>query len=474
MRFSRSSVLTAAAGFAACVAVGALIAAVRDKPGELPTYVRAAEQLVSGQSIYDPANEPAFSYPPAFALATLPLVPLNEFARRWAWWTMNLALLGGVLLAVRAAVRPALAADGLEGDRGAAGRRRMWIWGAATAALAVRFTLSPLAYQSHDLILLALMTASAVWWTRRRDGRAGAAAGVAAACKATPLLAIAFFLLRRRWAACGGMALAAVAATLAPDALFPNPDGGAWVNTWAERFVTTVSLGDAPDVDQAWERWNPLNQSLAGTIARLTSDPRPDRPTHVAVTLWHAPPAVAKGLTIAAQLAVLGWLAWCAWRPAADDRPADPFTADPFTADPFTADPFTAGQAPPGGLTPGLRCLAELSLTLCGMLLLSPMSSTQHFCFLLPGAAVIAARLVRNRRDRWNVAAAVGLLTVGTLPAKDLIGDAACEAIRSAGGHTACTLIVLAACGRLLVRDRRATAGDSPVLRRHRTNSQAT
>ena len=441
VRFNRPAALKLLAGLAACAALGVALAAVREKPGDFPIYMRAAEQLTAGQSIYDPANERAFSYPPAFALVTLPLVPLSDFARRAAWWGLNLALLGGVLLAVGAAVRPALV-PGESGDPAEdEARRRMWIWAGLTALLGVRFALSPLAYQSHDLILLALMTTAAVCWTRGRNSRAGAAAGLAAACKATPLLALPFFVLRRRWTAALAMLLAAAAASLAPDALHPDPDGGPWIATWAERFVLKVPLGGAPDVEEAWERWNPLNQSLAGTVARLTSDPRPDRPKHVPVTLWRAPPAAARALTLAAQAAVLLWLAWCAWRPADRDRPAAP---------------FTDAAAPPGGLTPGLRCLAELSLILCGMLLLSPMSSTQHFCFLLPGIAVVAARAVLAPGDIWNGAAAVGLLVWGTLPAKDLIGDAACEIVRTAGGHTACTLIVLLATGRLLALDRRA------------------
>ena len=443
------------AAVAGVALLGGVLAALRDKPGELPVYVRAAVQLSTGQSIYDPANVPAFSYPPAFALATLPLVPLSDFARRWAWWSMNLGLLLAVLAVIRAAVLPALLAGRTDGAIDAAGRRRLWVWGGLTAALAVRFVLSPLQYQSHDLILLALMTAAAVWWTRGRNGRAGAAAGLAAACKATPLLALPFFLLRRRWAAAGTMLLAIAAASLAPDALYPNPDGGPWALTWVERFVAPTSLGEAPEVKHAWKPWNPLNQSLAGTIARLTTDPPAVEiddagvatPTDwVAVTVAPTSAATRKALTLGVQAAVLCWLAWCAWRPAADDRHAAPFRRVP--------EPDEARHA--DALAPGLRCLSELSLTLCGMLLLSPMSSTQHFCFLLPGAAVIAARLLIAPRDGWNRAAATCLFVVGSLPAKDLIGDAACEVVRSAGGHTACTLMVLWACGRLLANDRRA------------------
>ncbi|MEM9701883.1 MAG: hypothetical protein AAF907_05510, partial [Planctomycetota bacterium] len=67
---------------AVCGLLGAGIAAIREKPGELPVYLRAAQQLTGGDSIYDPANDPAFSYPPAFSLVTIPLLPLSDYCRR--------------------------------------------------------------------------------------------------------------------------------------------------------------------------------------------------------------------------------------------------------------------------------------------------------------------------------------------------------------------------------------------------------
>ncbi|MEM9701035.1 MAG: hypothetical protein AAF907_01170, partial [Planctomycetota bacterium] len=178
--------------------------------------------------------------------------------------------------------------------------------------------------------------------------------------------------------------------------------------------------------------------SLAGTIARLTSDPPADCPDRTPVTLWRASPGAIRAITLGAAALAVGWLAWCGGRPRDRNRPAVPFEF-------LEAD---------GELTAGLRMLCELSLVLCGMLLLSPMSSTQHFVFLLPGLAAIAARLIQTPNDRWNGLAAAGLFVLGTLPAKDLIGDHAAEMVRSAGGHTACTVIVLWASGRLLVRDR--------------------
>ena len=428
----------------------AVLAAVR-KPGELPVYMRAAERAVAGESFYAAEDRPAFSYPPAFSLATVPLVPLPDYGRRWAWWALNLTLAGGVIATVWRLVRPSLADESV-----AVTDRRLWWWGGLTTLLAARFVFSPLEYQSHDLILLALLTASAVWWTRRDDGEAGVAAGVAAACKATPLLVLAFFLLRRRWTASAAMVAAVAVATLLPDALYPHPGGGTWAGAWHGRFVAGVSVGSAPDVGGAWRTWDPLNQSLSGTLARLTRDPPGDSYRDVAA--FTPPESVVQGLTLAAQAAVLLWLAWCGWRPRRHDAPADPFAAAP-----------PVGDGEDGVLTPGLRCLAELGLALCGMLLLSPMSSTQHFCFLLPAAAVVAARVVRTPDDRVNLAVAAGLFLLGTLPARDLIGDPVYELVRTAGGHTGCAVLALFGAGRLLVVDRRAActaAADDPVVLR--------
>ena len=74
--------LIAAAVAGGIVTLAGLLAA-RDKPGELPVYVRASARLLAGGTLYPPGEEPAFSYPPAFALVTAPLVPLPAFGRRW-------------------------------------------------------------------------------------------------------------------------------------------------------------------------------------------------------------------------------------------------------------------------------------------------------------------------------------------------------------------------------------------------------
>ena len=116
-----------------------------------------------------------------------------------------------------------------------------WILPLLIAALAGRFMVSPLEYQSHDLIVFALIVLAGYAMARRRDAWAGTWAGLAAACKATPLIFLPLFCWQRRDSAAACFLAALIAATLAPDLLFPPPNGRPWVVHWYETFISKIA-----------------------------------------------------------------------------------------------------------------------------------------------------------------------------------------------------------------------------------------
>ena len=128
-----------------------------------------------------------------------------------------------------------------------------------------------------------------------------------------------------------------------------------WVQSWHDRFVSKVAAGRPASAAGAWSEWNPLNQSLSGSLHRLTT-PAPDRSPFVDVAICLLPTETQRALTLVLQCAVLGILAWAL---------------------------RSARIAPPVGVTPAFLQLGQTGMVLCGMLLLSPMSSTQHFCALI-------------------------------------------------------------------------------------------
>lgn len=384
------------------------------RPGDIEVYLKAAGRLVQHEQFYRPDDPPPFTYPPFFALPFVPLLWLPDAVRLSAWWFFNLSLAAWIVGQVWRALPPATTTA------------RTWAWAEplCLAVLAARFFISPLEHQSHDLIVLALVLSCGTALAARREGLAGLCGGVAAACKATPLLLLPALVLQSRRRAAVGFLVTLVAATLLPDLLFPNRSGGLWVQSWHERFVSKVSAGRPASAEGAWSQWNPLNQSLSGTIHRLTTRPPAGSP-FVDVTVCVLPAGTQRVLTFALQGAVLAALAWTL-------RPAR--------------------TAPPVPTSAAFLQLGQIGTVLCGMLLLSPMSSTQHFCALI---VPIAFLIGHWRTAGWDPVAAVALAIVflfGTLGAQDLAGSFAADRLQAFGGSTWCAGACLLASGRALRR----------------------
>jgi hypothetical protein len=87
------------------------------------------------------------------------------------------------------------------------------------------------------------------------------------------------------------------------------------------------------------------------------------------------------------------------------------------------------------------------------MLMLSPVSSSQHFCALLAPIAACATYWLYVRRDRFVAGVLLFVLLFGTLAARDLVGHilgryaAWCQA---AGSKTWVAAALFLACGHIL------------------------
>ena len=68
------------------------------KEGDLPVFIRGAENLISGAAIY--LNEPrAFTYPPFFAFIMIPFTLLELHGARIGWYVLSIMF---VILSLRA------------------------------------------------------------------------------------------------------------------------------------------------------------------------------------------------------------------------------------------------------------------------------------------------------------------------------------------------------------------------------------
>lgn len=406
------------------VAVVGLVLSVRkgmDKTVELPVYSTGAQRMAAGEEIYRPTDLKPFTYPPFFAIPFMPLgevpaEPPRPAAPFVVWYLVNFGALVWIMSIIHRHFVSARERDG-PAPRAAV----FWI---LTTLLAARHITAVFENQSHDLLVFLLVALGIDAFSRRREGRAGAWVGVAAACKATPLLFCLPFVLQRRVVAMLSVLGALAAATLLPDLLFPRGDGGLWVIAWYETFLSGLKPGGTAKAEGAWTAHSFLNQSLSGTLCRLLSVPERGGPFVQDVHLVDLGQQARSVVTLLSQLGVIGLLALAAW-------------------------PGRSRQSSPSQLR--LRRFGEGAAVLCGMVLLSPMSSKSHFCVLLFAMAFCVDRLLRER-SILLLGLLMAVFLLGTCTAKGLLGREIGNWFLAHGSVTWTALLMLVASTRVLTR----------------------
>ena len=313
----------------------------------------------------------------------------------------------------------------------AQGKPPAWIPCVVIGILGGRFAVSPLEYQSNDLIVLCLFLATLTAMAMGVTTRLGLWGGLATACKATPLLLLPVLLWQRQFTAAVYFCLTLVLATLVPDLLVRNPQQELWVMTWYHQFVSKVEIAQSPAAEGAWIRWNPLNQSLAGTIYRL-STPIPDDGERINVAVVHLSPRQQQHCTLLVQLAVLVVLAWATRL--------------------LTTIAHTIDRS--------RTLLGQGGCILCAMLLLSPMSSTQHFVALVVPITYLVIAFLYGSRSLWLGVVLGVFFLLGPLGAQDIVGSFWADHLQAYGGTTLFTLIAFFASSLALSSERKQAAKD--------------
>jgi hypothetical protein len=221
-----------------------------------------------------------------------------------------------------------------------------------------------------------------------------------------------------------------VTATLLPDLIFPSRDGKPWALCWYENFVSKVAVAAAPEAGGAWARWDILNQSLPGTLYRLTARPQNTSQTDVCVVPLSD--SQLRFVTFAFEAFVVGIIGLAVW--------------------PRRIAVWTDEQR-------SFATLGQFGVVLCGMLLLSPMSSKHHFCTLVVPIAFCVVYVLFQHRDRVVLGGLAAVFLFGTLGAKDLVGDGIGNLLQACGSLAFCTLACLIASSWALFRGAVTSAG---------------
>ncbi len=177
----------------------AVLAAAGDTLGyDFQAYVQAAERLLAGEPLYDPAVDVAggfaiYLYPPPFAVAVIPFAVLPEPLGLWAWLAILVGalLVGAAVLPVRPGVRWAIV---------------------AIAAVSWPFLYSVKLGQVGPLLFLAFAVG---WRSLDRPVALGLSIAAGTLVKLQPALLFGWMAVTRRWWALAvGLAACAAAAVL--------------------------------------------------------------------------------------------------------------------------------------------------------------------------------------------------------------------------------------------------------------------
>jgi Glycosyltransferase family 87 len=243
-----------------------------DAPG-VALYVEAARCMLD--RVPPQVCNPFYTYPPIFALVTIPLVPLPLMLQNLAWYLLTIgSLIGCFLLSAQLAQR--LTPDAWSK------RDLAWLYGVGVF-LSLKFVFAATASQSYDALVVLLILIGLANLAEDRPGGPPVWTGVSFACaaalKATPLLFLPYLLFKRHYRTAAVMAVALVIVSLLPDLLFMvgrQSSHGSFFMAWLHQVATpALTENMAGNPNAFWVASNPNNNSLRGLVGMFVADGTP-------------------------------------------------------------------------------------------------------------------------------------------------------------------------------------------------------
>jgi glycosyl transferase family 87 len=219
---------------------------------DFPVYYAAGRSLLSGRSdLYAPdfALGPVmdYRYPPFFVVALAPLWLLPYALASYIWFLLSALEIAGCGLIV-ARTFPAFR-----------GSMKMWV---VVSLATVQYFVMALHYGNAHLLTTFLLFASFYFFARHKDLSAGLMMALAITIKLTPLMLLPFFAVKRRWKSLIATFVFLVAFNLAPSAYFGLRGNSDLLYDWYRHVVASQEFH---------EENGPINLSLKGQLRRYLS-----------------------------------------------------------------------------------------------------------------------------------------------------------------------------------------------------------
>lgn len=342
-----------------------------------------AKLLLQGEDIYHEGS--VFMYPPWMAFICIPFTPLPQWLSRLTWGTINIFFL---YLAIDCAWKISKAIFPSTNKFG-------WIAFIVGLICAATYFLNCLSHQQFDVIIAGTIIYGCLQLSKNKDTNAGLLLGIAAACKLTPLLFLPYLIYRFRWKATLAFVVGFLFCNFIPDIILGLPkEGRPRPIIFIERFLAPMTKPDF--VPGTWGSEIIYNQSLAGSAKRFTQTHLETKEGKYSVIIENDNSQSSKVKMVLISLVLFGtaMTVFCWGLPGIPNELNAPGSA---------------------------QIALEVSMILCAMLLLSPMSSKAHFGILILPAFCIA-RMLESQKKILAFCFLIIPLAMGILLNKDLSG----------------------------------------------------
>lgn len=361
-------------------------------PGGAKLYQNAAQCLWDQKMLQ--VCDPFFTYTPTFAFVMLPAAAMPMWLLLPIWFVVTFGCAVWCCMLAEQLVVQTFQGKWPNRDR------ELLRIGAIFVSL--KYILAVFENQGFDLLVLPAIFIGILALAQRRDVVAGLSLAAAAALKVTPLIFLPYLLFKRRFAAAAIFAAALAFFCFLPD-LFFGPGGGehgyflTWVRDVAIAGVTDQSSAPHP----FWFGANPYNLSLKGAVALALNE-----------TAYQGELQIWLRAVQLAFCIMIGALLLSSWRKE---------------------------------LVP-----IDGAILIIAMLMLSPMSSRDHFVALLLPYYLIVAGLLRGQRSASIGLACLVLSFILTGIPREIVPRAYSEFMRMHSDTVYGTIILLIYLGLML------------------------